>query len=108
MGKVGRAEATSFLANAGVFPRPMPSVDPDAALLASLDVCEVATWQTHTDALPKRFAQALSAAIIEAEPKAKRVVLPSRTLRSAKDVEDWLADAKTEIETARKDGPVII
>lgn len=106
--KLDPAKQQSFLSLAGVFAKEMPNVADASQLLDSLNVCDIATWQTHTDALPKRFAQALSAAIVDAEPKARRVVLPARTLRTGQDVESWLSDARTEIEAALTDGPVIL
>jgi len=106
--KLAPSKQQAFLAVAGVSRRPLPAIDTESALLAGLDACDLAAWRTYTDVLLKRFTAALAAAIKEAEPKARAIVLPSRTIRSSKDLEDWLALAKAEIETALKDGPVIL
>ena len=65
-------------------------------------------WKTLTDALPTRFAHALAAAIREAEPKAQRISLPGATIRNQAELEDWLDQARREIELALTTGPVIL
>jgi hypothetical protein len=106
--KLASSKQQAFLAAAGVSRRALPAVDSESALLAGLDACDLVSWRTHADVLSKRFAAARSAAIKEAEPKARAISLPSRTIRSTTDLEDWLAQAKAEIESALKDGPVIL
>jgi hypothetical protein len=50
----------------------------------------------------------LAAAIKEAEPKAQRVFLPGATIHDEAELEDWLAAARAEIQTALAQGPVIL
>jgi hypothetical protein len=91
-----------------VVARTLPATGTDAELLAALQARDLATWQTQTDALPTRCAQALAAAIKEAEPKATRVTLPGATLRNQAELEDWLEQVRQQIETALTEGPVIL
>ena len=41
-------------------------------------------------------------------PKAVRAQLPRATLETAKDIDGWLAKAKTELESKLEQGPVIV
>lgn len=98
----------SLLLAAGVIDRILPPTGTDAELLAALQAQDLAAWQTQTDALPTRCAQALATAIKETEPKATRVSLPSATLRNQAELEEWLEQARAEIEAALVEGPVIV
>ena len=85
-----------------------PEVGADSQLEAELNACSLSHWRTLTDALPRRFEQALEKAFIESEPKAVRVDLPSATIRNKKEMEDWLTEARESIEESLEKGPVII
>lgn len=98
----------ALLRAAGAEHRTLPTMGTDAELLAALRNCDLASWRTHADALPTRFSQALASVVKEAEPKAQRIQLPSATIRGADDLEAWLCQARTRINDALKDGPVIL
>jgi hypothetical protein len=92
-------------------PLPEPDASPfgtEEELLSVLHRTPLVQWRDRTDALSGRVDSLLSAATKLLEPKAQRVNLPSATIRDAKDLDRWLADAKTTIETKLKDGPVIL
>jgi len=84
------------------------ATDSDEQLLSELQSCSLANWQSQTDALAAQFAKALAAAIIEAEPKARRVTLTAATIHTQAELDAWLNKSKKAIETALKDGPVIL
>jgi hypothetical protein len=98
----------SLLTKAGATERPAPAVATDDQLLSALQSCSLATWQAQTDALPAQIAKAHSAAIVEAEPKAKKVTLRAATIHNPDELSAWLDQTKTAIEAALKDGPVIL
>jgi len=98
----------TLLRAAGVTRRPAPVAGTDAELLLALQACDLGSWRTHADALSRRFADALAAAIREAEPKAKRLTLKGGTLKSEGDVETWISEARAILLAAVQDGPVII
>jgi hypothetical protein len=98
----------AILAAAGIKSEPEPAMDADAALLQALRGRDLAGWQTLTDALPTRFAQALATAVKEAEPKARRVVLAGATIHDESELDAWLDQARSDIEQALQDGPVIL
>lgn len=102
------AKQASLLQAAGVSGRVLPAMGTDAELLAALRAQDLAVWQTQADALPTRCAQALAAAIREAEPKATRISLPGATIHDQAELEDWLEQARAEIEAALTEGPVIL
>ncbi len=98
----------SLLSNAGAGERVAPTVGSDEQLLSSLQSCSLATWHAQTDALPTQFDKALAVAIIEAEPKARKVALAAATIHDQAELNAWLDKSKTAIEAALKDGPVIL
>jgi hypothetical protein len=99
---------SSLLAVNHVAARPEPALETEAAIRDALASCSLATWRSHTDAIASRCQAALAAAIIEAEPKAKHVSLPGATIKTAAELDAWLASARTVIEETMKDGPAIV
>jgi hypothetical protein len=53
-------------------------------------------------------AQALAAAIKETEPKARRLSLPGATIHDEAELDNWLVEARAEIEAALAQGSVIL
>lgn len=98
----------ALLSHAGAAERTAPITTSDEQLLSALQSCSLATWHAQTDALPVQFDKAHAAAIIEAEPKAKRVTLAAATIHNQDELTAWLTKSKTAIEVALKDGPVIL
>ncbi|HEX6036132.1 MAG TPA: hypothetical protein VFY83_16960, partial [Anaerolineales bacterium] len=106
--KLTEEKCKTLLANAGARQKPAPTIDTDEHLLAALQSCSLATWQAQTDALAAQFDKALATAIIEAEPKARRVSLAAVTIHDQDELEAWLTESKAIIEDALKNGPVIL
>lgn len=102
------AKQAELLRSAGIDDQALPGTGTDTELLAALRSRDLSGWQTLTDALPTRFAQALAAAIKESEPKARRVTLPAATIRDHSEMEAWLDKARAEIAAALGEGPVIL
>ena len=97
-----------MLSSVGAIERTVPSTASDDQLLSALQSCSLATWHAQTDALPAQFEKAHAAAVVAAEPKAKRVTLAAATIHDLDELNAWLSKSKTAIETALKDGPVIL
>lgn len=97
-----------LLTSAGAMQRAAPVADSDEQLLSTLQSCSLANWQSRTDALPAQFDKALSAAVIEAEPKACRITLSATTIHNQDELDAWLNKSKMSIEAALKNGPVIL
>ena len=106
--KLSEEKRQSLLSSAGALQRTAPATDSDEQLLSALQSCTLANWQSQTDALAAQFDKALAAAIIEAEPKARRVTLTPATIHDKAELDAWLNTSKAAIEVALKDGPVIL
>ncbi|MBU2228449.1 MAG: BREX system P-loop protein BrxC [Proteobacteria bacterium] len=106
--KITEEKRQSLLSSAGALQRTSPATGSDEQLLSALQTCSLANWQSQTDALAAQFDKALAAAIIEAEPKARRVTLAAATIHDKAELDAWLNKSKTSIEAALKDGPVIL
>lgn len=106
--KLDEAKRRALLANAGASEKAVPALGSDDQLLSALQSCSLANWQAQTDALPAQFEKALSAAIIEAEPKAQRIALTAATIHNQAELDAWLAKSKAAVEAALKNGPVIL
>ena len=106
--KLPEEKRQSLLSSAGALQRTAPATGSDEQLLSALQSCSLANWQSQTDALAAQFDKALAAAIIEAEPKARRVTLAAATIHDQAELDAWLNKSKTAIEAALKDGPVIL
>ena len=76
-------------------------------LLESLDACPLREWESRIDALDARFSEAREQAANELTPDAQKVDLPSRTLESKEDVEEWIEEVKTLLEEKIDDHPLI-
>ena len=77
-------------------------------VLASVDRLSLSSFADRVAAIDSRFDAVLVAAAELMEPKAQFVKLPSRTIKTDKDIEAWLADAKQAITQALQKGPVIL
>ena len=106
--KLDETKRQALLSSAGALQRTAPTTAADEQLLAALQSCSMANWQAQTDALAAQFDKALAAAIVEAEPKARRVSLGTATIHNQAELDAWLNQSKTVIEAALKTGPVIL
>ncbi|OIP95934.1 MAG: hypothetical protein AUK55_06020 [Syntrophobacteraceae bacterium CG2_30_61_12] len=106
--KLPEEKRQALLSSAGAVQRIAPATGSDEQLLSALQSCSLANWQSRTDALAAQFDKALAAAIIEAEPKARRVKLAAATIHNQAELDAWLDKSKTAIAAALQDGPVIL
>lgn len=106
--KLSENERQVLLVNAGAIKRANPSTGSDGQLLAALQSCSLANWQSQTDALAAQFDKALSAAITAAEPKARRITLHTATIHDQAELDAWVDTVRTAIACALVDGPVIL
>lgn len=78
------------------------------AILKTLVKTPINSFRDRIAALPSRFSKALEDAAKLLEPRTRALKLPSRTLKTAQDVDAWLEEAKATLNNALKDGPVIV
>ena len=69
------------------------------ALLNQLQKASLYTWDTKIAALPGQFQSALEDAILLSAPQAKTYSLPRKTISSQVEIDSYVADLKTELET---------
>lgn len=95
--RVPDADRSRLLAHYNLEAVPTLQLSTNEELLASLDATSLADWNDKTEAIPARVAAAREVAVRLLEPKAVRVSLPAATLKTAGDVEGYLATLKAQI-----------
>lgn len=75
---------------------------------STLDATPLGTWGDRTGALSSRFAEMRLSAAQLLEPEARPLSLPHGTLRNADEARQWLGDVTRAVETAIKDGPIVV
>jgi hypothetical protein len=77
-------------------------------LLNQLQKASLYTWDTKIAALPGQFQSALENAILLSAPQAKTYSLPRKTISSQAEIDSYVAELKTELETLLKESSSII
>jgi hypothetical protein len=78
------------------------------ALLNQLQKASLYTWDTKIAALPGQFQSALEDAILLSAPQAKTYSLPRKTISNQEEIDSYVAELKTELETLLKESSSII
>lgn len=78
------------------------------ALLSQLQKASLYTWDTKIAALPGQFQSALEEAIFLSAPQAKTYSLPRKTISNQAEIDSYVAELKTELETLLKESSSII
>ena len=101
MAAAGRSRREKqLLADAELRPIAAPAVATDDDLLATLDAVSLASWRERRQALPAKAAAARAAAAKRLEPKSVAVKPPSATLKTADDVDAYLAQLREILHAA--------
>jgi hypothetical protein len=69
------------------------------ALLNQLQKASLYTWDTKIAALPGQFQSALEDAILLSAPQAKTYSLPRKTISNQAEIDSYVAELKTALET---------
>jgi hypothetical protein len=107
-GQLGHTDRDRILSDVGLMPPAKPDVSTDDALLAHLEKRPLASVQTELAAIAGRAAQAVERAAKLLEPKSRPISLESATLRTAAEIDGWLARQRATLLDAIKSGPVLI
>jgi hypothetical protein len=78
------------------------------ALLNQLNKASLYTWDTKIAAQSGQFQTALEEAILLSAPQAKTFSLPRKTISNQAEIDSYVAELKTELETLLKDSSSII
>ena len=84
------------------------SIGTDEEIIAALRSSSLPNRRNLLDAVPQRFSHALDEASRLLEPKAVRVILPSATIKTTAELDQWIADVREQVQEKLKDGPVIL
>lgn len=80
----------------------------EAEIISALQSRSLTDRHNLVDAVPQRFAKALSDAARLLEPKAQRVFLPGATVKSSAELEEWLQEVRSLVLEKLNEGPVIL
>ncbi|MCC6192471.1 MAG: BREX system P-loop protein BrxC [Anaerolineales bacterium] len=106
---LSQSDQSAILAANGIGPVPEPSVGTDEALLESLAAIPLREWESRLAALPGRVARAREEAARRLAPAAVTLQPPHGTLRSADEVDAYLAELrKTIMQHIDAGKPVIL
>lgn len=87
---------------------PKINVQSTEEILNILEQMSLAMFSDRVAALPGRFKNVLKKAAEKIEPKAQFPKLPSRTLKTEKDIDEWIKEVQEKLKLALKDGPIVI
>lgn len=88
--------------------KPKVDVEDTDSILQTLDRLPLAAFQDRVAAMPSRFDQVALGAAKLLEPEIQDVALPSRTLKTEKDIDAWLQEVGEMLKTKIEKGPVIV
>jgi len=86
---------------------PKIRVESTEAILTTLDASPLSALKDRVAAMQSRYQQILLGAAKLLEPEVQAVRLPSRTLKTESDVEQWIAEARSVLLEKLKNGPVM-
>ena len=93
----------------GLGPLPPMKVAAEADVLDALDATPLPEWENKTAALSERVTRALYEAEKRLEPTARRVSLPTASLKTVEEVDDYLSRARALIlEHVNSGVPVVL
>lgn len=87
---------------------PKVNVQSTEEILNTLEQISIAMFSDKVAALSSRFDQIIAKAAEIIEPQAQFIKLPSRTVRTEKDIDEWVAEVREKLKSALKDGPLVI
>ncbi len=88
--------------------RPKVNVQSTQDIITTLNVLPLNMFSDRVAALPSRFDQVLVSAAEVLEPEAQFLKLPSRTIKTEDDLENWLQEVRTKLREALENGPIVI
>jgi hypothetical protein len=97
-----------ILRNNDLLDPPILAVGSDEELLASLDRQSLSGWASQLRAVSAALEDALLELARRTEPEARRVRLPSATLKTSEDVDAYVTDVRNTLEAELDSGPIVV
>jgi hypothetical protein len=102
------ADREAILAEAKLVPVPPPDVTSDAGLLDALDQTSLRAWQDRISLIAHQRDQARQRAAKQLEPESVSVTAPSATIKTAEDLDRYVAELRARIQPHVADGKTVI
>ncbi|MFF8346233.1 BREX system P-loop protein BrxC [Cellulosimicrobium funkei] len=99
-GPLDEAERAELLASAGLEAEPAPDLSTTSAVLDAVRRRPLSAWAYAADAVEAQVRKAIEDAVRRTAPRAVSFTPPGRTLRSADDVEAYVAELRTQLTDA--------
>lgn len=107
-GRLDEEEQRDILNKHNLDSKPVVQTGSRKNILSSLKQRDLQEWENLIDALPNRFANARDESINNLTPDAKRVSIPSSTIETEEELEEWIEKVKSRLEDKIKESPIII
>ncbi|MEX1049637.1 MAG: BREX system P-loop protein BrxC [Akkermansiaceae bacterium] len=101
-------QRTTLTATCQLTPPAKAAIGTDEEILTALQARTLADRRNLLDAVPQRFSRALEEASKLLEPAAVRLTLPSATIHTPADLDQWFAEVRAQVEEQLQTGPVIL
>jgi hypothetical protein len=106
--RLSATDQIRILSEVGLDAPGKPNLGSDQALLAVLDLKNLAARRTESEAVPARVERAREMAAKLLEPKIQFVPVDRGVVKSEADIDAWIAHQREKLLTALKNGPVQI
>jgi hypothetical protein len=88
--------------------RPKVEVQSTDDVLNTLDRIPLSGFGDRVAAIQTRFDNVIKDAATLLEPQAQFIEVPKRTLKTVKELDEWIEDVKHQLTTAIEKGPIVI
>ena len=94
------AMQTQLLSENKLSPETKPELNDAIAVMTAVQARPLLSWRAEVDAVPARAGKALEAALRLTAPNAGTVTVPTATLSSADEIENYLSDLRARLTQA--------
>lgn len=106
--KLKEAQRKQILQDHDLLEPPTLVIGTDEELLHSLERMPVDAWAGKVREVPTALRDAMLAVARALEPEVRPVQLPRATLKTPSEVEKYVNDVKTKLESEIADGPIVV
>jgi len=96
--KLDAGDREAIIAEAKLLPAEPPDLSSETKLLEALDAMSLSAWQDRISLVPGRQDQARQRAARRLEPESVTVAIPSRTIKTAGDLQVYLEELRARVQ----------